>query len=112
MLLAGDLKHITIAQTLDVNGYGIDSVVVDGTVYNETTDWTVLGQDITFTRTMAGGVAVEVKLVQSLTVATTSALAYAQGLIKIDDEAGTTGNVIIRHNILVQYGIMLLSLQK
>ena len=100
--LAGDTVF-TIAQTLDVNGYGIDSVVVDGTVYNETTDWTVSGQDITFTNpTMAGGEVIEVKLVHSLTSPNKPyALAYAQGFFKIDDEAGATGNVIIRHKLPV-----------
>jgi len=93
----------TIVETLDPNSYGIDSVVVDGTVYNQTTDWTVSGQDITFINpTMVGGETVEVKLTYSLTSPNKPyALAYAQGLFKIDDETGATGNVIVRYKLPV-----------
>lgn len=93
----------TVVETLDPNGYGIDSIVVDGTVYNQTTDWTVSGQDITFTNpTMVGGETVEVKLKYSLTSPNKPyALAYTQGLFKIDDEAGATGNVIVRYKLPV-----------
>ena len=93
----------TIAETLDPAGYGIDSVVVDNTVYAQTTDWTVSGQDITFINpTMVGGETVEVKLKYSLTSPNKPyALAYSQGLFKIDNEAGATGNVIVRYKLPV-----------
>ena len=93
----------TIVETLDPNGYEIDSVTVDDTAYSETTDWTVSGQDITFTNpTMVGGETVEVKLKYSLTSPNKPyALAYTQGLFKIDNEAGATGNVIVRYKLAV-----------
>lgn len=93
----------TIVETLDPNGYEIDSVTVDDTVYSETTDWTVSGQDITFTNpTMVGGETVKVKLKYSLTSPNKPyALAYTQGLFKIDNEAGATGNVIVRYKLPV-----------
>ena len=93
----------TIVETLDPNGYEIDSVTVDDTVYSETTDWTVSGQDITFTNpTMVGGETVKVKLKYSLTSPNKPyALAYTQGLFKIDNEAGATGNVIVRYKLAV-----------
>ena len=93
----------TIVETLDPNGYEIDSVTVDDTAYSETTDWTVSGQDITFTNpTMVGGETVKVKLKYSLTSPNKPyALAYTQGLFKIDNEAGATGNVIVRYKLPV-----------
>ena len=88
----------TIAQTLDVNGYEIDSVLVDGTSYVQTTDWTLSGQDITFINpTMAGGEVIEVKLKYSVTSPNKPyILAYQAGAFMIDNEAGATGNVIVR----------------
>jgi hypothetical protein len=93
----------TIAETLDPAGYEIDSVVVGNTVYAQTTDWTVSGQDITFINpTMVGGETVKVKLKYSLTSPNKPyALAYSQGLFKIDNEAGATGNVIVRYKLPV-----------
>lgn len=93
----------TVVETLDPNGYEIDSITVDDTVYNETTDWTVSGQDITFTNpSMVGGETVKVKLKYSLTSPNKPyALAYTQGFFKIDDEAGATGNVIVRYKLPV-----------
>ena len=58
----------TISQAMSPSTYSISTVTVDGTPYVQTTDWTISGQDITFTNPIFAGSEVIVITLTHVTV--------------------------------------------
>ncbi len=68
--------------TLSGSTYSVSGITVDGTAYAETTDWTISGQDITFTNpTFAGSEAIVVTMTHVTVVDLKDTFTIAQGIV-------------------------------
>ena len=77
----GAQQTYTISQALSPTTYSIATVTVDGTVYIETTDWTISGQDITFvTPTFTGSEAIVITLAHEAVIDLEDTFTLAQAI--------------------------------